>query len=300
VEVQARHAQDGHEVDPHGAFCREYDRVAQKIDFDAGSIAALRGQPPSLLAIQLAELLRRNMLTGRPHNRYAFHDLFADYTRQRADRTDTATTITQARHQLYRRLTVMVTAATDALFRQPQNAGSDAPAKLTVPAEALTWLNAATDELDAAAHMALEENWDHAATLTNKVASWLYLGDRPAQAAALYTAMHTAAQGTNDRLWQANALDGLGDVARLRDEYDQAIEYYEQAHQLYEATGDRQGQAGVHFGIARLAETQGRQVVACDCYRTAGKIYTELHLTEWANRCATALDRLGRLKPESS
>jgi tetratricopeptide (TPR) repeat protein len=56
------------------------------------------------------------------------------------------------------------------------------------------------------------------------------------------------------RLGQANTLKALGDVARMRNEYEEAEGRYEEALPLYEAIGDRLGQANAVTELGRIAQ----------------------------------------------
>ncbi|WP_345025638.1 tetratricopeptide repeat protein, partial [Actinomadura keratinilytica] len=91
---------------------------------------------------------------------------------------------------------------------------------------------------------------------------------------------------------QADALQGLGQVARKQGEYEQAAKHLQEALALYQDIGDRHGQANAHLQYARLAETQGRRKTASHSYRSAAKLYAEIGLHEWADRCSADYQRI--------
>lgn len=250
-------------------------------DFDAGSPAALTGGPRPQAAVRLAELLQRNMLIGLPQGRCTFHDLFLGYARRHTGYHPDAGEVRQARHRLYQHLTT----TTDTLTQEDTDQTSNA---FATPAQARTWLIAATGELITAAHTALADDWPQALALADNVAYWLRPDDKYEQATGLYTAMHTAAQNTGDRLGQAHAFHGLGDAARMQSNHEQAVEYYRRALGLYQDIGDRHGQANIHLGLALLAESQEQHKAAAQAYRSAATLYTEIGLTDWVDHCSTA------------
>ncbi|MEO3830330.1 tetratricopeptide repeat protein [Actinomadura sp. B10D3] len=259
-------------------------------DFETASISALRDQPLPIVAVQLAELLRRNMLAGLPHSRYAFHDLFADYTRLRADKTDDEKSITQARYRLYECLRGSAAAATATLLNHQKLETDGTKESFATPAEAHTWLTAAIDELDTAAHTALSYGWERASGLARLVALLLYLRDRSERCAALYAAMCDAAKRAGDQQGEANILKGLGDVAQARNDYGLAVQHYEQARNIHELIGNRLGQANALDGLADVARARNDYELAVQHYEQARNIHELI-----GNRLgqANALDGLG-------
>lgn len=261
-------------------------------DFDAVSIAALTGRPDYEISLRLDELHTRAMLTALPEGRYTFHDLFLDYTRAQEAREPGSPD--QERREGHRRLlTVLrerVQAATTALTYR--NASSGRAPAFSSPAEARTWLAAATGELVTAAKTALGSQAGTDTSLGLAVAWWLRLDDRLVQAADLYTRISDAAAKDGDPLGQADAQLGLGEVARMRGEYDKAVKAYNQALALYEEIGDRLGQANVFVGLARSAEAREQRSAACAHYAMAQKLYRTMGLIKGEQECKRARHRL--------
>ena len=84
-----------------------------------------------------------------------------------------------------------------------------------------------------------------------------------------------------DRLGEANAVQALGDVARMQARYEEATERYEQALPIYRQIGDRLGEATTLVSRARLAIATGEHPYAIAEMAEAIRIYTVIGLTEW-------------------
>jgi tetratricopeptide (TPR) repeat protein len=85
-----------------------------------------------------------------------------------------------------------------------------------------------------------------------------------------------------DRLGEANAIQALGDVARMQARYDEAAERYDQALPVYRQIGARLGEANALVSRARLAITTGERADAVSVMADAIHIYTAIGLTKWA------------------
>ncbi|WP_345021304.1 tetratricopeptide repeat protein, partial [Actinomadura keratinilytica] len=264
-------------------------------DFDADSVAALTGKPRPLVKVHLASLLQRNMLIGLPHGRYSFHDLFAGYARRHTGYSNDAPDVRRARRRLYQRLSTMVGTATVMLTEEAADQADDV---FDAPTHAHTWLISATDELTTAAHTALKGNWPNATALAHKVAYWLMLDGKYEQAAGLYTTMHTTTSTAGDRLGQANALECLGDIARLRGEYGEAAEYHQRALRLYESTGNRHGQAHALQGLGHVAWFQGEYGEAAEYHRQALRLYESTGNRHGQAHALQGLGHAARLRGE--
>ncbi|MGH8902733.1 MAG: tetratricopeptide repeat protein [Egibacteraceae bacterium] len=87
-----------------------------------------------------------------------------------------------------------------------------------------------------------------------------------------------------DRLGEAYSVKGLGDIARMRNRYDEAAERYEQALAVYRQIGDRLGEAYSVASRARLALAVGDRDGAAQDMAEAIRILTAINLTERAEQ----------------
>ncbi|MEV7012267.1 tetratricopeptide repeat protein [Streptosporangium sp. NPDC051022] len=246
-------------------------------DFDAYSLAALTECAPAVAALALAGLAKRSMLLRLPGRRYAFHDLFLGYTQERASHDDSDVTVADGHERLCAYLFTTVDLATDELLGRAETRGDSYPGPaLGSPKQAHDWLTAATAELRNVAHFALASNLPSAVRLSRIVAWWLLMDNRPDQAYALRTETADHCHRGGDRLGQADAMIGLGDVAATRGEYGEASEAYRQARALYEEIGDRLGQAHAMRGLGGVAATWGEYGEASEAYRQARALYEEI------------------------
>ncbi|MDQ3151707.1 MAG: tetratricopeptide repeat protein, partial [Actinomycetota bacterium] len=86
------------------------------------------------------------------------------------------------------------------------------------------------------------------------------------------------------RLGEANAIKALGDVALAQDRYQDAAQRYEQALPVYRQIGDRLGEANTRVSRARLAIATGEREDAGAEMVEAIRIYAAIGLTVWAER----------------
>ncbi|MCC6801182.1 MAG: tetratricopeptide repeat protein [Anaerolineae bacterium] len=80
---------------------------------------------------------------------------------------------------------------------------------------------------------------------------------------------HEAANQADDRLGQANTLQGLGDVARMQNEYEPARDYYERAFALGTQIGDFPVRLNCLWQLGRLERALGNMEAACEFFRRA-------------------------------
>ena len=100
----------------------------------------------------------------------------------------------------------------------------------------------------------------------------------------------TGAVKIGNRLWEAQTLHYLGEVARLQANYARAIDYYQQARQVYSEVDDTTGQANVLHSQGELARQQNDIPAALEYLKQALQGYREI-----GNRLgqANVLDNLG-------
>ncbi|PKT71076.1 hypothetical protein CW362_21315, partial [Streptomyces populi] len=150
--------------------------------------------------------------------------------------------------------------------------------------------------------------YDEATTAyRNALAIYQDLGSRLGQANTIYslgdvhqqqgrydeatTAYHDALaiyQDLGARLGQANTIYSLGDVHRMRGRYDEATTAYHDALTVHQAIGDRLGQANTTHSLGQVHQSQGRYDEAVGEFQKARDLYSELGITEWADRCQLA------------
>lgn len=142
------------------------------------------------------------------------------------------------------------------------------------------------------------------------------LGESAAQPAPLEaklqldTATKAAAQGRNDearsayenarslfqanknRLGEAYALDGLGDLDRKQERNDPARKNYLEARGLFQAVGERMGEANVLYALGELDRSLSRHDEARKAYTDALRLYQAAHSRQGQ---ADALRGLGEL-----
>ncbi|MFF3669595.1 tetratricopeptide repeat protein [Microtetraspora malaysiensis] len=269
-------------------------------DFDAFSVAALSGIEISKVRARLARLSRASMLTKLPHDRFTFHDLFSGCARRQVADQDSPETIRAGTERLYGALAADVNMATAVLTKDLRSVvgTSTGPRVFESPAQARLWLTSATPELRTAAEAALTASAENALSLGRKVAWWLGFDDRVHQAQTLYVLMRATATRSGDRLGQANAVKGLGDVAWMRHEHEEAAEAYRQARALYEEIGDRYGQAHAAIGLGDVARMRNEYGEAAEAYRQAHASYEEIGDRYGQANAAIGLGHVARMRDE--
>ncbi|GAA4991416.1 hypothetical protein GCM10023334_126160 [Nonomuraea thailandensis] len=269
-------------------------------DFDAHSIGALSGQPMYVSALRLDELHGQALLSLLPTDRYTFHDLFAEYADNAAAHGTHLDAAPEQEFDAYNRLATLlqqrVKAAIATLTSVSDTPG--APTLFATPAEARAWLSAATGELITVAEMALQTSVDDANNLVIEVARWLRLDDRAISARDLYTRLGERARSMEDRLGEAHAVWGLGDVARLRDEYMQAAQFYQQAHTLFAESGNTRGQADAVRGLGEVARLQDEFAQAAHFFEQAHILYAEIRDRRGQADALRGLGDAARLRDE--
>ena len=96
--------------------------------------------------------------------------------------------------------------------------------------------------------------------------------------------------GSDKDEWSARAYGNLGDIARIRGDFEQAEELHRKALQIHEQLGHREGVAANYRSLGDIAETRGDFEQAEELYRKALQINEELGDRE---EMAVAYGRLG-------
>jgi tetratricopeptide (TPR) repeat protein len=227
---------------------------------DGYAAAALAGISVKEAAGLLDGLHGEGLLTETGHRRYGMHDLLRRYARDHAA-AGPAQDAEQALERLLDYYQYTAARAEARLARQTRPgpppaapAGLPAAPDLDDDGQALAWARA-----DRASLLAC---LDHATTtgqharviaLTAGIAGLLRHDGPWADAITRHTAAAQAAQRLSDRLGQAGALNDLGAVRLLTDDYPAAAQVLEQALGIYRDLGDRLGQANAlnFLGVVR-------------------------------------------------
>jgi tetratricopeptide (TPR) repeat protein len=230
-------------------------------EIDGYAAAALDGTNLAAACRGLEVLYDQYLLAEPAAGRYRMHDLIRAHARALAGRLDPDDNRDRATARLldYYQHTA---ARADALIAR-QGRPSPGPADGTFPAavpdlagpeQALAWVRAEQASLVACLDQATATG-QHARVigLTAGLAGLLRHDGPWAQAITRHTAAVQAARQLGDRLGQANALNDLGVVRRLTDEYPAAAQVLEQALGIYRDLGDRLGQANAlkELGVVR-------------------------------------------------
>ncbi|MGH3832715.1 MAG: ATP-binding protein [Pseudonocardiaceae bacterium] len=232
------------------------------VDIDAYAAAALAGIPLDQATEHLDALHSDRLLDEPVYRRYRMHDLIRDYARTLAA-TDPADERDQALDRLLDYYQRTATRSDTHLTRhtRPGSATPAAPPgaapELANRNQVLAWLRTERANLlaclDYATHHAHHAHHAWVVELTASVAALLRNEGPWTQALQLHATAAAAARHLGDRLGEANALNDLGDVRYLSDDYSGAAQTQEEALGLYRALGDQRGEANVlnNLGIVR-------------------------------------------------
>ena len=226
-------------------------------DIDAYAAAALDGTDLAAARRGLEALYDQYLIAEPALGRYRLHDLIREHARALAARLDPNRDRDDATTRLldYYQHTA---ARSDALVAR-QARPALAPADGAVPAaapdladreQALAWARAERASLLACLDHATGTG-QHARViaLTAGLAGLLRRDGPWADAVTRHTAAIQAARDLGDRLGQATALNGLGEVRLLTGDYAAAVRSLEQALGIYRDLGDRLGQANALSGL---------------------------------------------------
>jgi tetratricopeptide (TPR) repeat protein/transcriptional regulator with XRE-family HTH domain len=232
-------------------------------DIDGYAAAALDGTDLAAARRGLEALYDQYLLTEPAQGRYRLHDLIREHARALAGRLDLDNDRDQATVRLldYYQHTAASADALIAYQARPAPAAAEGVSPAAVPdlagrEQALAWARAERANLFACLdHAAGTGQRTRVIALTAGLAGLLRRDGSWAEAVTRHTAAVQAARHLGDRLGQANALNDLGVVQRLTDDYLAAAQVLEQALGIYRDLGDRLGQANAlkDLGAARLA-----------------------------------------------
>jgi tetratricopeptide (TPR) repeat protein/transcriptional regulator with XRE-family HTH domain len=255
-------------------------------DVDAYSAAALDGTDLSPARRGLEALYDQYLIAEPARGRYRMHDLIREHARVLARRLDPGDDRDQATLRLldYYQHTAAIADALVAVQSRPAPASASAvtavPTALPAIADheqALAWLRAERHNLLACLDYATGTGqYARVIALTAGVAVLLRRDCAAADAIACHTTAVHAARHLSDRLGEANALNDLGDVWLLTDDYPAAVRDLEEALGITRDLGSQLGQANVlsNLGVAQLMS--GDWPGAARDLREAARLYRSL------------------------
>jgi len=270
---------------------------------EAYAAAALAGTGLQEAAGHLDALHGEGLLTEAGYRRYGMHDLIRRYARDRAA-ANSAHGHGQELERLLDYYQHTGTLAEIRLARQTRT--SSAPAALVAPAAAVPSLPDSTRALAwaRAEHANLLACLDHVTgtgqharviALTAAMATVLRRDSPWADAITRHATAVQAARRLGDRLGEATALNDLGDVRLLTDDYPRAAEALEAALGIFGDLGDQLGQASALTGLGAVRRLTGDYPRAAEALEAALGIFGDLGNRLGQVRALTGLGTVRRL-----
>jgi DNA-binding SARP family transcriptional activator/tetratricopeptide (TPR) repeat protein len=249
------------------------------LDFDAYAAAALLDGTPQHTNRALDRLLDAHLIQEPAPGRYRFHDL----TRAHAAHTAIHDQSEPVRHAAMNRLLdyyqQTATVAVDTAYPyertpRPETPPASAPRpELATPASALTWLDAELTNLLAAVGCATQcRRPDYVQRLSALLHRHLRNRGRYQDAEILHQQALALARVTGDRPAEAEALNGLGHIHRLQDQYTTSADHYQQAWRIARAVGHPAGELDALVGLGHIRLRQADYAGSADHYRRALEI----------------------------
>jgi tetratricopeptide (TPR) repeat protein len=235
-----------------------------------------------------AQLLEATGVDSTGELRYRFHDLLRDFARERLRAEERLSDQHEALARLLTSYLYLVERADVQLQhsgppygvepeeRRPQPEGKT-PTTQFEPSDAIAWLNVERSNLVAMVEHAHADRWlemtvQLATTLRRFFALRAYWTDwQRIQELAL-----DAAKRLGDRISEANALRGLGDVHTEQGHYADAIACFKECLWIFRMLRDRRGEAHALRGLAIAYRDQGRPQQAVRRFEECREIYSEL------------------------
>ena len=253
-------------------------------DIDGYAAAALDGSGLAAARRGLDALYDQHLLTEPAPGRYRMHDLVRAHARALAGTRDPDGEREQATARLldYYQHTGARSDALIASLIRPGPAAADGTMPAAVPAlagqeQALAWARAERANLIACLDHATGTG-QHARViaLTAGLAGLLRSDGPWAEAITRHMAAIRAARHLDDRLGQANALNDLGPLRWLTNDYLAAARVLEQALGIYRDLGNRLGQANTLHHLGFVQRLTGDYLAAVRVLEQALGIYRDL------------------------
>ena len=226
-------------------------------DLDRYAAAALTGGTLDHARRVLDALARAHLVQPAGPGRYAMHDLLRAYARELAEAEDATGERREAVTRLFDYCLAAAGASMDALapaerHRRPSIPPPATPLPPLRTADAASdWLNAERATLVAVAGYAATRGWPAHATRLSSVLFRYYrdIGGCYADGLIVHTHALHAAEQSDDRAAQADALMNRGMAEHRLGRYQQADSQIERAMGIYRELGDRRGQARTHSNL---------------------------------------------------
>lgn len=264
-------------------------------DFSTNAAAVLADTGADEVTEVLDELAAAHLLV---HNldtdRWAMHDLLADYARHRLDDDATGTTDTDAVTAAQNRLLDYYLTSTQTAVRPMYTPPSDGPEQIAQRFQlraSATWLDAEHANLVGAVHAAYAvDRMDLSIDLGLSLGEFLRQRRHFDDGIAVSNIVRNAARQAGDRTAESRAWNNLAvmllDLRRL----DEAVDACVRARKLCEKVGDRRGEGLAWNNLGAALRESGRNGEAFDASKRALAIFQQLdeHREE-----ARAWDSLG-------
>jgi tetratricopeptide (TPR) repeat protein/transcriptional regulator with XRE-family HTH domain len=272
-------------------------------DIDSYAAAALDGISLAAARRGLEDLYDQYLLTEPAPGRYRMHDLIRQHARSLAERLDSGADREQAAGRLLDYYQHTGARANAVIAPRARPAAADVAVPAAVPsladaAQALAWARDERANLMACLDYATSTGLHGRVTALTAALSGLLQRDGPwAEAITRHTTAIAAAQRIGDRPGRAGALNDLGTVLRLTDDYPAAARAHEQALGIYRELGDRLGEANALNTLGSALKLTGDYSAATQAVEQALGIYRDL-----GNKLgeANALNHLGEVLARTS
>jgi tetratricopeptide (TPR) repeat protein/transcriptional regulator with XRE-family HTH domain len=252
-------------------------------EIDVFAVAALDGVHLAEARRGIEALYNEHLIDEPISGRYRFHDLIRDYSRALAIQDD-ATSIDAAIDRL---LDYYITASGVA----SEQIGPDASLKdvvsgfqlveaprLSSRRAAMAWMEVERSNLSDCLDMAASRSRHSQVVLLARVMhSFLRIVGYWDQARTAHQLALTAARHIDDRAGEAAALNDLGVVHRLTDDYNSALATLTEALSLYRELDDKRGQANAINNIGHVQYQVGQYAAANASLTEALMLYRDQH-----------------------
>lgn len=179
---------------------------------------------------------------------------------------------------------------------EQQHPVAQAGAGFATRRQAMAWMHIERGNLLACADYALtHDKHAQAIRMASAMATFLRAAGPWDQAIVLHRSAAAAARRDGDQLGCADALNDMGDVLRLKADYQGAAEAHADALEIYRALGSRLGQAETLNNIGALHLHAGSPTYARTTYQAALELAREIdapleegHALEGVANCASA------------
>ena len=256
-------------------------------DVELYAVAALADATVTRSRRALDVLARAHLIQPAGPGRYGMHDLLRAYARELADARDGDETQNAALTRLFDRYLHSASMMMDTVYpaerhRRPGVLPPATPApQVADAAAARAWLDAELANLVAVAVHAAGHGWPvHAIRLSETIFRYLDHSGHYAEAFTIHNCARAAADGTDDRAAEANALSHLGNMHRRQSRYQQAADHMRKALALFRQANDVTAQGrllgnlgNIHYHLGRYQEAAGLHQQALAIFGETGDLF---------------------------